>query len=313
MSEKKKTTRQLAAERLLEDDDVRYGNWFVRYCYRPKFLLLLAFIPLAIVVVPKIRQWMPDLSQSKDYQIKSADIKVTPPPRWVPEDIVEQVIQKASLPEKLSLLNEQLTSEIAAAFEQHPWVKEVLQVQKKSPAGISVELKYRKPAAMISVKQRVYPVSEEGVFLPPGDFSQTDTERYPLVINVQSVPQGSAGELWGDPTVLGAARLAKSLQDSWKSLHLAAIEVPNQIKANEKIGEMTFRLITIGGSEIIWGKTAGVTPSKELSVSQKIKRLQNYQKKFGRLDRPIGPYEIDIRYLERMVRKPLSQNGLLRQ
>ncbi len=293
----------------MDETETPRPNWFVRYCYRPKLLLLLALIPLAVVVVPQIKKLLPEMSTIQVYHVKTTSIQINPTPRWVPENLVEQVIQKAGLPETLSLLDDQLTVEIAAAFEQHPWVEKVIEVQKRSPAGISVELKYRKPVAMIDVKQGVYPVSANGILLPPSDFSRADTERYPLVINVQTVPQGGAGEPWGDVTVLGAATLAKELQDSWKGLHLAAIEVPTRTKANEKLEELSFRLITVGGSEIVWGQTAGITGSRQISTKQKIERLRSYQNKFGPFDRPLGPYEIDIRYHQKMTRIPLDETG----
>jgi len=274
--------------------------------YRPKFLLLLACGLSAIVFGPQLYRRLPDPGAREGYQLDTTNIDITPPPRDVPPDIVHQVIQQAELPASVSLLDDDLTRRIADAFAAHPWVAEVVSVRKSFPPRIQVQLKYRKPVAMVRVDDGIYPVDGESVLLPPQDFSMADTRRYPLIRGVQTLPQGPAGSPWGDVCVQGAARLAAALQKDWNALQLAAIQVPRRTAARERLDDLRFVLHCRHGSRIIWGRPPGTQHPGELTTEQKIGRLKQYRDDFGEFDQPHGPYEIDIRHWQEITRRPLS-------
>jgi hypothetical protein len=219
---------------------------------------------------------------------------------------VAQVVENANLPEKLSLLDKNLVVEIAEAFQLHPWVEEVVSVNKSFPAKVSVVLSYRCPVAMVEVRQGQYPIDCHGVLLPPQDFSVADTRSYPIVTGVVSTPQGPAGTEWGDKVVEGAAELAKELSPHWKKFGLAAIVAPRSVEDHGKIDEGVYVLLAKGGSRIVWGHAPGTSHPGELSTKQKIGRLDDYVTKFGGFDHPQGPYQIDIRHWRDISRMPLS-------
>ncbi|MGH7201295.1 MAG: cell division protein FtsQ/DivIB, partial [Planctomycetaceae bacterium] len=235
------------------------------------------------------------------------------PPHWVPPDFVEQVVKRSQLPETVCLLDDGVLEHIAAALAAHPWVERVRCVRKSAGEGIVVELDYRRPVAMVNVKQGVYPVDARGILLPPGDFSPADVSRYPAVLNVASVPQGAPGTEWGDATVTGAARLASVLtqtrggaESPWKRLGLSAILVPDRTEAEPAADELTYQLLTPGQSRIVWGRAPGSDHPGELSDEQKIGRLDKYCQDFGGFDQSHGPYEIDIRHWREISRRPIS-------
>lgn len=282
------------------------GNWLTRWLFRPRILLLFAVAATSITFAPTLRNLIPDLSQRDEYRLSADRIHISPPPRWVPDDLVEQVLGGSQWPKTTSLLDDALTAKVAEAFRQHPWVAEVLTVRKSVPAHIDVQLEYRQPVGMIRVKQGMYPVDKDGILLPPADFSVADTQRYPTIDSVRSIPQGPAGTSWGDTSVLGAARLAKVLAPHWKKFDLVSIRVPRVTTANATTEQLVYTLISRGGSQIVWGRAPGTTHPGELSAEQKVAKLNDYLRDFGRFDQPHGPYEIDIRHWQETSRQPLS-------
>ena len=275
-----------------------------QFLYQPRVLFCFALLVASAICFPLWKALLPDLSRRPEYRVLAEDIQITQPPRWVPRDLVDQVIQQANLPQELSLLDDNLTFEVAEAFRLHPWVDEVVSVTKSVPGQVQVKLNFRRPVAMVQVKQGMYPVDPEGVLLPPTDFSVSDTRLYPLILNVHSTPQGPAGTNWGDPEVTSAAQLADELSPHWKKLQLASIVCPHST-GNDAINTSLYVLMSTGGSRILWGRAPGTDHPGELTTEQKIGRLKKYAADFGGFDRPHGPYEIDIRHWQEISRRPL--------
>lgn len=276
-----------------------------RRLFRPKLLFALALAILAANALPLLRSRLPDLSNRPEYRISTSQIQITQTPHWVPHDLVEQVVQQANLSQEMSLLDDNLTQEVAEAFQLNPWVERVDSVRKSVPGALEVKLTYRRPVAMVQVKQGMYPVDRQGILLPPENFSVADTKLYPPITNVCSTPQGPAGTAWGDVAVIGAARLADELAPHWKKLRLVSIDCPRAASATPVLDDGCYTLTATGGSRIIWGRAPGSSHPGELSTEQKIGRLDKYVSMFGGFDRPVGPCEIDIRHWKEMVRRPL--------
>jgi hypothetical protein len=278
----------------------------LRQLYRPVTLGTAAAVLTAGLFLPRLKGLAPDLERHSEYRLAAAQIEITAPPHWVPHDLVEQVVEHANLSRELSILDDNLVGEVAEAFRLSPWVDEVVSVTKSYPARVVVAVNYRRPVAMVEVRQGQYPVDSHGVLLPPQEFSVADTHAYPTITGVVSTPQGPAGTEWGDPVVEDAARLADELSAQWKSLGLASIVCPRTADSHARIDEGVFLLMTRGGSRIIWGHAPGTDHPGELSTKQKIGRLEEYVKRFGGFERPHGPYQIDIRHWRDISRTPLS-------
>ncbi|QDT40111.1 Cell division protein FtsQ [Gimesia alba] len=295
-------------EELEEEASLLSPSTLLHALFRPKVLLALAVIVSGLFFFPKLKQQIPDLSQREEYQIATKDLSLIPaPPHYVPIDIVDQVIKRGPLPEQVSLLDQGLVLKVAEAFEKHPWVQKVVSVRKTNT--VEVEVIFRKPAAMVEGKQGLFPVDNEGVLLPPEDFSVSDARRYPVITGIQSMPAGAPGTSWGDLTVTGAAQLAEALGPHWKELEMVSIEAPPRTTAVLSLDDLIYRLITAGGSEIVWGRSPKSQRRGELRVDQKIGKLEKYYRDYGGFDRPHGPYEIDIRHWQEISRRPLRQQS----
>jgi hypothetical protein len=277
-------------------------------------LLLLAIVAGTVVVCPHVSHWLPDPAELPEFQFEARSIQVTPPHRWVPHDLVEQVIRQAKLPDQLSLLDGDLAGKLAAGFADHPWVSRVVQVRVSGESGVAVDLEYRTPVLMVETGHGAYAVDVAGVLLPPADFSVASVRRFPLLKNVKSQPAGPAGTRWGDVVVVGGARLATTLapgQDlsrHWDRFQLEGIEAPVPTQAVPQLTDLSYELVTRGGSRIVWGRPPG-GDDLEPPPAQKLARLEQYLSRYGSFDAPHGPYRIDIRHFEVIEVGALTETG----
>lgn len=284
------------------------GNWITRTLFQPRLLFTLAMICIVVVLGPHYSKFLPDISEQEEFKIPATSIKFTKPPEWVPETILEQVVTRGQLPEKISLLKKETTEEVASAFRLHPWIERVRKVRKKT-GQIEVEVDYRRPVALVHLKDGYYPVDSKGILLPPGDFTFEDTKRYPVIEGIASVPQGAAGTPWGDKMVSSSASLATAIYPKWDEFHFKSVVIPKQDKPLENPNDIEFEIVTEKGSRILWGRGPQSGHPGELTVSQKIGRLEEYQHDHGSFDESRVNYIIDIRHWQSITRKPVMVSG----
>jgi hypothetical protein len=275
--------------------------------FRPRWLLATALLISFPWTIPWMDRHLPDLSPWGEYRCETREITINKPPHWVPHNLVEQVVVRAKLPPTVSVLEEDLTERVARAFAAHPWVEQVIQVRKTSfPARIEARLRYREPVALVEKRTGFYPVSGEGILLPPEDFSLAETAGYLKILGVRSSPFQQVGEQWNDPLVLAASRLATILKHDWKPLNLKAVQVPVRASDDIELDSVVLTLVSRGGSRIVWGAAPGVSVPDELDSERKLEQLRQYFTDFGSFERPSGPYEIDIRYDNQISRSKLA-------
>lgn len=216
-------------------------------------------------------------------RLLSADkIVVSPPPDWVPNRFVEDVLRSFGL-NKMSLLDKTLPLKLMEAFTTHPWVEKVEQVDLRYPSGANIKLVYRVPAAFVEMTQRgSVPVDRNGVVLPWHDAMSDQQNEYLVIQGIQSMPLGSVGTLWGDPVVQTAAQLAAALTEDDNIIEplklkwiIPAIET---VSSGDKI---VFRLKTIAGTEFYWGTF--VLDDPKLDVKKR--KLWGLHEQFRSLDR----------------------------
>ncbi len=283
----------------------------LRYIYRPLPLTVAAAWLGYWTLSPHVARWLPDLQQREEYRLVLSEMRLTPPGRWVPASLVDEVAERSSLPQPLPLLDPGLAEQVAQAFRAHPWVEGVREVRVTPRDGIAVHLDYRAPVLMAQTKRGVYPVDRAGVLLPPQDFSAEHTAEFPLLINAPSIPQGPAGTPWGDPAVEGAARLAEvlapgqRLSDYWQRLGLEAIALLPRTQTGDKPAAPQYELLTDSGTRILWGHAPG-EDVLEPSPAQKLDRLLRYLDAYGGFDQPYGPRRLDIHHWEEISQEPLD-------
>lgn len=272
-----------------------------RGVFQPSTLWWLACSLLVMVFLPYVPWLVPDLSGQPEYQIGWDRVDVTAPPPGVPENIVESIKSAARLPDRFSLLERGLAERISRAMGSHPWIASVSRVEVLRQRRIEISLNFRRPVMLVETSRGYYPVDSASVLLPPDDFTAEAVEQFPIVRNIKSVPQGLPGEWWGDQVVLSSAKLAEALapdgdlEKYWKRLALAAIVAPTPKNADAQPEDLSFELVTSGGTVVVWGR-APDAECAEPETDEKLARLEQVLKTRGSLDGPGGPYRIDIRH-----------------
>ncbi len=222
------------------------------------------------------------VSVEPEFLLDVEQINLTPPPKWIHSDIKAQVVREAGWGQKLSLLDERLTVKVAQAFALHPWIAKVQRVSKSKSTGLTVEVTYRQPAAMVEVAGGLLAIDVETFVLPSDDFTAEDARDYPRIGGMKSGPRGPVGTRWGDAEVSAAAQLAAALRDHWKMLHLKRI-----LPAGEPGGppdRPAFSLLTSGDRTVLWGHVPGEELPGEPLAADKIARLTRHVAENGSLD-----------------------------
>ncbi len=232
-----------------------------------------------------------------DYRVDPEQIEMTPLPAWIHTDLKAEVLRDASLDGPLSLLDHELTVRVAHAFALHPWVAKVQRVSKRSPAGVVVDLDYRRPVAMVEVPgPALLPVDGEGVLLPTADFSPQDARQYPRIAEIKTSPLGPVGTRWGDTHVTGAARIAAALLDDWETLKLHQVVPAARQVDSSGVEADTYELCTREGTRVDWGHPPGAEAAAEAKAAKKIERLRSYAAQHdGSLEDPTAPQRLDVR------------------
>ena len=271
--------------------------------FRPKLMLVVALAGAAFVLAPAASKYVPDLSERSEYRLRTAEIIIPDAPRWIPHNLVEQVIRKAELPDEVSVLEPDLGQRVAAAFEQHAWVTKPVRVEISVPARIKVSFEYREPVAMVQISDGYYPIDFDGVLLPPRDFPPSELDHYPHISGMGTTPLNGVGSSWGDARVIGAARLAAVLAPYWEEWELKTIHVPERLEASQKYEDLEFSVTTLGGSRILWGRPPGHGHPLEITEEQKIGRLQDFLERSKAFD---GPWEVNINHLMEISYRALN-------
>lgn len=221
---------------------------------------------------------------SPHFAFDPQQIEITPRPEWIRGDLRRQIIQHGNLTPPTSLLEPDLTRQVAQAFALHPWVERVDRVQKLPTGKVQVDLTYRRPVCMVEVARGLLPVDVQGVLLPSEDFSPVDAEMYPRLIGVETAPLGSIGTRWGDGLVDRGAQLADVLVGVWREFSLRAIAVTNDPATAFTAGEPSFDLLTAGGSRIVWGRAPTAELPGEPLAQEKLARLRRHLVQHHSLD-----------------------------
>ncbi len=227
------------------------------------------------------------------YALAFADIACNPPPAQEPAEFLAEVQYLAGMPDRLRLLDEDLTARLAEAFARHPWVAQVERVALVPPRQLEVRLVYRTPALVVILAGQRRAVDSQGIVLPV----TAGSEGLLVYSGPVTVPLAPAGRPWGDPAIEAAARTAGYLLPHQKRLQLATVAV----------GEDGVVLRTTAGSQVLWGRPPRMESPGEAPAQHKRQRLLTYCARHEDLDHPAGPYEHDVRPADRARHQPLSR------
>lgn len=205
---------------------------------------------------------------SGDRLLEPARIELKGVAPWVHADVKAEALKAASLDRGLPLTDPELANRLARAFDTHPWVKRVLDVQLTHPAAAVVEVVCREPAAMVAVKGGLLAVDAESVVLPSIDFTAEVAAEYPRLVGIETSPQGPEGARWGDPVVEEGATIASVIGPDWKALGL--LECRPIVDA----GARRWELIGPESRKIIFGSAPGHEREGEPSAAVKAAALR---------------------------------------
>jgi len=221
--------------------------------------------------------WGSEHVSKKYYGIDPTLIHVTDRPDYISTDIAQSVYSDTRL-DQLSLLDPSAAARIASAFSIHPWVKRVVAVRKLPGGEVDVHLQYRRPIAMVFVISRhpetrgrsFFAIDEEGVLLPPTEFSQEDTMKY-LHIEIPDVyPTGGVGSSFGDARIVGAAKVAATVEPIREKLKLRSIRLAESSRTSP-VPQYDF--FTADGRQFFWGSSPGKELYGEPQSDIKIRQL----------------------------------------
>lgn len=230
------------------------------------------------------------------YALTNAKLVVNESPEWVQSDVKDAAIRTGNLNE-LSLLDRELVTRVDEAFRLQTWVAEVEGVTK-SATGVSVELRYRKPVAMVEIfsngSAKLQPVDVEGVLLPGAEFSQSQAQEFLRIAVPQPRLHGLIdGAQWPDKRVVAAAEIAGLLAESREQLDLFRINLllpePGRRQQTPQ-----FEIETTAGHRVVWGSRPSETQRYEATGEERLTALKSLQKAITRQrgDSPSSRYDV---------------------
>jgi hypothetical protein len=225
------------------------------------------------------RAW---LRQQGQATIAFTEMQCLPPPDEDRERFLLEVQSLSELPDRISLLDDNLATTLTRAFGRHPWVEKVKRVAVLPSRELQVELLFRTPVLAVETTGPTRVVDAQGVLLPPG----TSAVGLPIIKGPSTPPVGLSGAPWGDAAVEAAARTAGYVQPYQERLRLRTVEIlPG--------GSLLWR--TAAGTRVDWGHAPGAESADELSAAQKRERLVRYCEDHGDLDHPSGVSRHELR------------------
>jgi hypothetical protein len=177
-----------------------------RWLWQALAVILLAAALLAGLIA--LGRWgLAELRGRERYAVRFANIACTPPPGMTRSEFLDEVQYLSRLPDRLGLLDEDLTQKLTAAFARHPWVEKVQDVVLQPPRHIDVKLTLRKAVLAVRTSAGLIAVDRHGVRLP----KNAATDDLPIFEGDAAPPKGQAGTIWGDPNVEARARQRSKL------------------------------------------------------------------------------------------------------
>ena len=279
----------------------------------PRMRVITALVVVAILGWAMQAVWQrvaPMVIRREPYLLAAERITMSPQPEWITADIRAEVIQNAGLDKRLSILDDSFMSVVQDAFALHPWINSVEKITKQFPAGVQVDVTFRKPVAVVEMSSQegmlLVPLDERAVVLPVDDVPENRKRYMPRIQNIVDRPP--VGQQWDSPRVQGAVDLAVRLTDVWEQLHLVDILPSTRPEILDEHRFFVYDLITSGGTRVLWGAAPGQSPPGEADFDSKLERLRRCVTEHGPLDTVQSPAIVDVRnqltVTPRTVKKP---------
>ncbi|MDZ4656717.1 MAG: hypothetical protein SH868_03965 [Bythopirellula sp.] len=291
--QKKSTGKSVQAERPKPPSKLRSISL-------PRMRVVLCLVVVALFGWAMQVVWQrvaPAVIHREPYLLSAERITMTPQPEWITTDIRGEVIRNAGLDQRLSILDDGFMGVVQDGFVLHPWINSVEKITKQFPAGVHVEVTFRKPVAVVEMASEagmlLVPLDERGIVLPLDDVPEIRKRYMPRIQNIVDRPP--VGQKWENERVQGAVDLAVRLADVWESLHLVDILPSTRPEILDEHRFYVYDLMTRGGTRVVWGAAPGIAPPGEADFAAKLDRLRNCVTQHGPLDTVQSPAIVDVR------------------
>ena len=259
-----------------------------------------------------------ELLDSPRYKITADTLHLTPEaqPPWIRSDVKAEVLRDSGITNSLTLLDPPATIQqrLVDAFELHPWVRKVEQVDLAGPGRIDITITYREPVAVAEVQtdqaRELLPVDALAVRLPDNELTDVEKSYLPRITTIEDRPL--VGEAWSDIRMQGAAQLADRLRPVWEKYSLLDIVPSTYPEVQRSHRFYTYEIRSSGGTVIRWGAAPGFSPPGESTFEDKLARLAGWIAANGGLDSINSPESIDVRdslHVEKRIAKENIDDG----
>jgi hypothetical protein len=162
-------------------------------------MLLLALVLFGLVRVGQAAR--ADLCTRERYRVSFPTVECLPPSGLDRDEFLSEVQYLTGWPDRVCLLDDDLSSRLAGAFARHPWVEQVESVTLGPDRSVRVRLRFRTPILAVRYGGQLRAVDAQGILLP----ITASTRGLPRYEGVAATPKGPAGTPWGDPGITAAA------------------------------------------------------------------------------------------------------------
>lgn len=294
---KSKRSKTVVDEELV-DDDARPTLVDALARRRSKALVAVGVVGLLAWGARSIWQTAaPAVAARERYLVPADRITLTDSPEWINADVRGQVVHAAGLDRRLSILDPSFAETVKNAFSLHPWIASIERIEKQVPAGVHLDVIYRKPVAVIEAPlgetRQLLPVDVSGAHLPAEEVPLIRRQYLPRITGI--VGQPPVGQRWEDPRVPGAVEIAARLGDVWEALHLQEITPSTRPEVSGAQQYFVYELIARGGTRIQWGPAPQAKAPGDDAFAVKLQRLQECVRQHGPLDSIDSPGTVNLR------------------
>ena len=144
------------------------------------------------------------LAAQPRYAVPVAELQFDSPEYLDRKAFLREVRYLANLPEAVQSIDPALSSQLKAAFEKHPWIRNFDTVAVRPDGTVRVELRFRQPVLEFEWgRAGLRSVDGEGILLPIG--APLPVAR---LLNARSIANAEEGQPWPEADVRRAAELA---------------------------------------------------------------------------------------------------------
>jgi len=221
--------------------------------------------------------------QEEKFYIDKENTHLSNLPTWIQPFTTDIIPEK--IPNKFCIFNPNITKAISDLYEQNPWVKKTLKIQKCYPNSLKINLALRQPFIYVQNTQKTFDLyDEEGILL-----KEEVNESFPLPLPI----------LTGFDNVMQQPK--NILESTFKLLKILTYHKIYVSHYNLQIATpKQYTILVFKGNQnnIIWGSLDNEDP---ISLQTKIQRLQKIPPQF--LTQSTNtPQEIDLRFHKTIVR-----------